>query len=118
MKLQDVNATIPDPIILHYMKKAGFIVNDPKLVKIVSLASQKFISDIINDCMQYNKLKTNTKSNQQTGATASATSTVNQAQTASANAQQKSSNAVLTLEDLTTVLQDYGINVKKPQYFM
>ena len=32
MKLEDINTTLPDSVINHYMKKAGFIVNDPKLV--------------------------------------------------------------------------------------
>lgn len=30
MKLEDINTTLPDSVINHYMKKAGFIVNDPK----------------------------------------------------------------------------------------
>lgn len=56
MKLEDINTTMPDQVINHYMKKAGFIVNDPKLVKIISIASQKFISEIVNDVMQHHKL--------------------------------------------------------------
>ena len=55
MKLEDINTTMPDQVINHYMKKAGFIVNDPKLVKIISIASQKFISEIVNDVMQHHK---------------------------------------------------------------
>jgi transcription initiation factor TFIID subunit 10 len=111
-KLQDVNSTIPDPVMLHYMKKAGFIVNDPKLVKILSLASQKFISEIINDCMQFHKIKTNTKLQ---------TTTVTGAQKPGLSIAEKlktPNSAILTLDDLSTVLQDYGISVKKPYYFM
>lgn len=116
--LQDTQPTIPDPVILHYMKKAGFIANDPKLVKIVSLASQKFISEIVSDCMQYHKLKTNNRS----------ASIINGAGNTSGNnatnssnkkaAQQQQQQATLTLDDLSHVLQDYGINVKKPYYFL
>ena len=71
-KLSDINTTIPDPVIMHYMKKAGFIASDPKLVKLISLASQKFISEIVNDCMQLHKLKTNTRP---TGAAATSSTT-------------------------------------------
>ena len=48
MKLDDINTTMPDQVINHYMKKAGFIVNDPKLVKIISIASQKFSVLLLN----------------------------------------------------------------------
>ncbi len=112
-KLQDINTTIPDPVIMHYMKQAGFISNDPKLVKIVSLASQKFISEIVNDCMQYNKLKTSTaKANGQTASATTSASIGSQA-----NDKKQMAN-VLTLDDLTLVLQEHGINVKKPLYFV
>ena len=95
------------------MKKAGFVVNDPKLVKILSLASQKFISEIINDCMQYHKIKTNSKSSLQLS-----TPQVSTQKLGNNSDNKKGNAAVLTIEDLSTVLQDYGINVKKPYYFM
>ena len=110
-KLHDVNSTIPDPVILHYMKKAGFLVNDTKLVKIVSLASQKFIAEIINDCMQFHKIKTSSKTTLQLLAPQKSSGSND-------SNKQQTNTAVLTIEDLSTVLQDYGINVKKPYYFM
>jgi transcription initiation factor TFIID subunit 10 len=61
----------------------------------VSLSAQKFISDIINDSLQHCKLRgtqTTKKGN-------------------------KDKRYVLTLEDLTPVLAEYGINVKKPLYY-
>ena len=115
-KLHDVNSTIPDPVILHYMKKAGFVVNDPKLVKIISLASQKFIAEIINDCMQFHKTKTSSKTTLQLLAPQAAPQK-SSGSNVNSNKQQ-TNTAVLTIEDLSTVLQDYGINVKKPYYFM
>ena len=97
------------------MKKAGFVVNDPKLVKILSLASQKFISEIINDCMQYHKIKTSSKSTLQLLAPQTAPQ---KSGGSNADNKKQQNTAVLTIEDLSTVLQDYGINVKKPYYFM
>lgn len=149
MKLDDINTTMPNSVVDHYMKKAGFIVNDPKLVKIVSIASQKFISEIVNDVMQHHKLKTKsatfnaataatgTATTNQTGAATTSTTTATGSTSktnattsekskstggdkASASAAGDKSQAplTLTLEDLTQVLTDYGINVKKPYYFM
>jgi hypothetical protein len=152
MKLDDVNTTMPDQVINHYMKKAGFIVNDPKLVKIISIASQKFVSEIVNDVMQHHKLKTKSATSQSNASAtqaASSTTAANSKTTAqdktkggatsnsattssnsngpqSSNAASASSNSgggntaplTLTLEDLSQVLTEYGINVKKPYYFM
>ena len=132
------------------MKKTGFIVNDPKLVKLVSIASQKFISEIVNDVMQHHKLRSKTIATTTTPANASgsatnaaaapsasasntaatsaapSTSTASTATTAASAKGAKSAAAAanpsgtltLTLEDLTHVLSEYGINVKKPYYFM
>jgi transcription initiation factor TFIID subunit 10 len=112
VKLQDINTTIPDPVILHYMKQSGFIANDPKLIKIISLASQKFISEIVNDCMQYSKLKTSTsKANAQSASAASSGAQSN-------DKKQTNNSNILTLDDLSLVLQEHGINVKKPMYFI
>lgn len=124
-KLKDVQTTLPETVVNHYMKKTGFIVNDSKLVKIISIASQKFISEIVNDVMQHHKLKSKTTGQgSATNASASGTnanqaSTTNQAQgQSSSSANKNATGLVLTLEDLSNVLTEYGINVKKPYYFM
>jgi transcription initiation factor TFIID subunit 10 len=149
-KLEDINTTLPDSVINYYMRKSGFIVNDPKLVKIISIASQKFISEIVNDVWQRQRLKTKQGSVPATSQAASTTSTnnptssnaataaagtssasasgseqpkltkaaANAANAASSNAANAANTAQLTLEDLTQVLADYGINVKKPYYFI
>lgn len=144
-KLSDINTTLPENVINYYMKKTGFIVNDPKLVKLVSIASQKFISEIVNDVMQHHKLRSKSTpapastsasatNNASVAASSSNISANNPTTSASAanqpnstaNTKAKASTAVtnaaagftLTLEDLTQVLTEYGINVKKPYYFM
>jgi transcription initiation factor TFIID subunit 10 len=96
MQLEDCAPTIPDLVTAFYMNSAGFESQDPRMVRLISLVAQKFISDIAYDALQYSKVK------------ASGQNTKKQA---------KDKKMVLTLEDLTPALEEYGIQAKKPPYF-
>ncbi|XP_051964536.1 transcription initiation factor TFIID subunit 10-like [Xyrauchen texanus] len=98
MQLEDYTPTIPDAVTGYYLNRAGFEASDPRIIRLISLASQKFISDIANDALQHCKMK----------GTASGSSR-NKA---------KDKKYTLTMEDLTPALSEYGINVKKPHYFI
>ncbi|AWP09418.1 putative transcription initiation factor TFIID subunit 10 isoform 3 [Scophthalmus maximus] len=88
---------IPDAVTGYYLNRAGFEASDPRIIRLISLASQKFISDIANDALQYCKMK----------GTASGSS----------RSKTKDKKYTLTMEDLTPALSEYGVNVKKPYYF-
>lgn len=64
-------------------------------MRLISVAAQKFISDIVNDALQHCKMR---------GA-GQTKKTV------------KDKRYTLTMEDLSPALSEYGINVKKPHYF-
>lgn len=66
-------------------------------VRLVSLAAQKFISEIANDALQHCK-----------------TRGVNQ----NTKTKGKDRRYTLTMEDLTPAVAEYGIIVKKPHYFV
>uniref|UniRef100_A0A3B4VG18 TAF10 RNA polymerase II, TATA box binding protein (TBP)-associated factor n=1 Tax=Seriola dumerili TaxID=41447 RepID=A0A3B4VG18_SERDU len=97
MQLEEYTPTIPDAVTGYYLNKAGFEASDPRIIRLISLASQKFISDIANDALQYCKMK----------GTASGSS----------RSKTKDKKYTLTMEDLTPALSEYGVNVKKPYYF-
>lgn len=97
MQLEDYTPTIPDAVTGYYLNRAGFEASDPRIIRLISLASQKFISDIANDALQYCKMK----------GTASGSS----------RSKTKDKKYTLTMEDLTPALSEYGMNVKKPYYF-
>ncbi|KAM6925274.1 transcription initiation factor TFIID subunit 10 [Xenentodon cancila] len=97
MQLEDYTPTIPDAVTGYYLNRAGFEASDPRIIRLISLASQKFISDIANDALQYCKMK----------GTASGSS----------RSKTKDKKYTLTMEDLTPALTEYGVNVKKPYYF-
>lgn len=94
--LEDYQPTIPDSVTSHIMHTSGFNTNDTRILRLASLASQKFIADIANDALQHCKMRTALSQNKK---------------------QTKDKRYTLTFEDLVPVLSEYGINIKKPQYF-
>lgn len=95
-QLEDYAPTIPDSVTGYYLNRAGFEATDPRITRLISLAAQKFISDIANDALQHCKMRQSGQSSKKQG---------------------KDKKLTLTMEDLTPALSEYGINVKKPAYF-
>ncbi|NXX49866.1 TAF10 factor, partial [Tricholaema leucomelas] len=97
LQLEDYTPTIPDAVTGYYLNRAGFEASDPRIIRLISLAAQKFISDIANDALQHCKMKGTTSG--------------------SSRGKSKDKKYTLTMEDLAPALAEYGINVKKPHYF-
>uniref|UniRef100_A0ACD5XW28 Uncharacterized protein n=1 Tax=Avena sativa TaxID=4498 RepID=A0ACD5XW28_AVESA len=51
--LMDYTPTIPDELVEHYLGRSGFHCPDVRLTRLVAVATQKFISDIASDSLQY-----------------------------------------------------------------
>ncbi|KAL9538285.1 hypothetical protein MBANPS3_011054 [Mucor bainieri] len=87
---------IPDAVIDYYLNKTGFDCDDARIKKLFALAAQKFVADIATDAFQFNQVKQSSR----------ATSKSN-----------KEKKIVLTMDDLSSALTEYGLNVKKPEYY-
>ena len=96
IQLEDYVPTIPDAVTVSYMHRAGFDQIDPRIVRLISLASQKFISDVVQDALQHCKMRGSGQSSRKSG---------------------KDKRYTLTMDDLAPALHEYGIHVKKPPYF-
>uniref|UniRef100_H2ZF82 Transcription initiation factor TFIID subunit 10 n=1 Tax=Ciona savignyi TaxID=51511 RepID=H2ZF82_CIOSA len=96
-QLEVYTPTIPDGVAEHYLNRAGVNTLDPAVVRLIALAGQKFISDIVNDAMQLNKMKGSSQT--------------------SRSAKTKDKRSLLTMDDLNPALTERGIKVKKPLYY-
>ncbi|KAI8991154.1 transcription initiation factor TFIID 23-30kDa subunit-domain-containing protein [Mycotypha africana] len=85
---------IPDAVTEYYLNKSGFYCDEVRVKRLLALATQRFIANMATDAFQYCKVR-------QSGSRKS----------------DKDKKAVLTMEDLSAALSEYGINIKKPDYY-
>ncbi|KAF9171404.1 Transcription initiation factor TFIID subunit 10 [Mortierella sp. AD011] len=95
--MENYNPIIPDAVTDYYLSRTGFDCDDVRIKRLLALAAQKFVSDIATDAFQYCKVRQQSQKRAAPG---------------------KEKKTVLTMEDLSDALGEYGINVKKPDYFM
>ena len=91
---------IPDAVTEYHLNKAGFQTSDVAITRLISLATQKFVSDIATDAIQYAKLR-----QQQT-------------QSKEKKLVFKDKRTVLTVDDLAGAMAEHGANMKKPEYYI
>lgn len=136
---------IPDAVTDYYLAKNGFETSDVKIKRLLALATQKFILDIAQDAFEYSRIRSASSvynssnpqvrakqllqgqqfANQQSISGSSGGSNTIDGQGDQQPAQQHStSNAgnqqgkiVLTMEDLSSALSEYGVNTSRPDFY-
>lgn len=88
---------IPEAVLDFCFTKAGLSSNDPKLKKLVSLVTQKLITDIATCAYQYHKIAQRASLKDKKGP--------------------KEKKLTLTLSDVENALKELGINISRPAYF-
>jgi len=126
LMLDDYEPLIPNEVTDYYLQRVGFESEDVRLKRLLSLAAQKFVSDIAADAFQYARLRTNAsggpgrpKAAEKNAATggAGAGGGPGTAGASSSSAKDKT-KTVLTMDDLSSALGEYGINARKPEFFL
>ncbi|KAI0704290.1 transcription initiation factor TFIID 23-30kDa subunit-domain-containing protein [Cytidiella melzeri] len=105
LMLDDYEPLIPNEVTDYYLQRVGFECEDVRLKRLLSLAAQKFVSDIAQDAYQHARIRANA-----TGGRSRATQ-------GPASARDKT-KTTLMMEDLSSALAEYGINSRKPEFYM
>lgn len=100
VQLEEYNPTVPECVVAHYLAAAGFEAQDPRLTRLIAIAAQKFLADVANDALQHCKTRSSSSHN------------------AKPHKPTKEKRYTMTMEDLVPALNEYGINAKKPYYFV
>ncbi|XP_071919846.1 transcription initiation factor TFIID subunit 10 isoform X2 [Coffea arabica] len=91
--LMDYTPTIPDELVEHYLAKSGFQCPDVRLVRLVAVATQKFIADVATDALQQCKARQSAVIKDKR------------------EKQQKDKRLILTMEDLSRALHEVNIKI-------
>ncbi|KIK63648.1 hypothetical protein GYMLUDRAFT_196421 [Collybiopsis luxurians FD-317 M1] len=108
LMLDEYEPLIPNEVTDYYLQKVGFQCEDPRLKRLLSLAAQKFVSDIAGDAFQHARIRTN----------AAGGRSRNQPLYSGPGSLKDRTRTTLTMDDLSAALQEYGINARKPDYYL
>ncbi|KAF2994303.1 Transcription initiation factor TFIID subunit 10 [Neopestalotiopsis sp. 37M] len=140
-KMDDYAPIIPDAVTNFYLAKAGLPPppqTDQRLARLLALATQKFVADIAADAYQYSRIRaSNTSANNPMGNLGAAAGLPIPGQ-AQPNAKDQGrggplgvqragyggggqggsqNRTVLTMEDLGMAVGEYGVNVKRSEFY-
>ncbi|KAH8678179.1 transcription initiation factor TFIID 23-30kDa subunit-domain-containing protein [Xylariales sp. PMI_506] len=143
-KMDDYTPIIPDAVTNFYMARSGLPPppqTDQRLARLLALATQKFVADIAADAYQYSRIRaSNTNANNPMGnlGAAAGIPIPGQSQAGSAAAKDQGrggplgiqragyggggqggsqNRTVLTMEDLGMAVGEYGVNVKRSEFY-
>ncbi|KAI3706622.1 hypothetical protein L6452_24497 [Arctium lappa] len=97
--LTDYTPTIPDELVEHYLAKSGFQCPDVRLIRLVAVATQKFVSEVATEALQQCKARQATVVRDKK------------------DKQQRDKRLIMNMDDLSKALQEYGVNAKHQEYF-
>ncbi|CAP67530.1 uncharacterized protein PODANS_6_11840 [Podospora anserina S mat+] len=142
-KMDDYAPIIPDAVTNYYMTRAGLPPppqTDQRLARLLALATQKFIADIAADAYQYSRIRaSNTSANNPMGNLGAAAGFPIPGQPANQPGAKdqgrggplgiqrpgyggggqgsQQNRTVLTMEDLGMAVGEFGVNVKRSEFY-
>ncbi|EGG10106.1 uncharacterized protein MELLADRAFT_71051 [Melampsora larici-populina 98AG31] len=120
LKMDDYKPVIPDEVAAYYLQRVGFECTDVRIQRLLALACQKFVADIAQDAFGYARTRTGQAPGGRQGplipnANSANLSHGNQPGTST---RKDRTRTVLTQEDLSQALGEYGINASRAPYYL
>lgn len=120
LKMDDYKPVIPDEVAAYYLQRVGFECTDVRIQRLLALACQKFVADIAQDAFGYARTRTGQAPGGRQGplipnANSANLSNGNQPGTST---RKDRTRTVLTQEDLSQALGEYGINASRAPYYL
>ncbi|SCU93957.1 LADA_0G05754g1_1 [Lachancea dasiensis] len=123
--MEDNPPIIPDAVIDYYLTRNGFDCADVRVKRLLALATQKFVSDIATDAYEYSRIRSAiTVHNSNNGQARARQLIMGQQQPGQLTQQQQQQNektkankVVLTVNDLSSAVSEYGLNVSRPDFY-
>jgi len=104
---QVFSSSVPDALTKQCLRSAGAYTDEQALVRLVSMASQVFLTDVLRECVEFSKRRENLGGRANTSSTRASTAS-----------NTSSNHLLLTVQDLSQALATRGINLGHPPYFM
>lgn len=98
ININDFTPLIPDIVLDHLLERSGIDCADKETKKAISLLAQKFITDVAISSFQFHK--------------------IHQKAAQKDKRFPKEKKLTLHMNDLEKALEEYGIDVSRPSYFM
>lgn len=129
---------IPDAVTDYYLSLSGLSTADPRLKRLLALATQKFIADIATDAYQYSRIRQNSSNASgvpgigalNVGAGGGAGGAGGGAGGGGSfrpiarpgfggggGSGGSAGRTVLTMEDLGSAVGEYGVNTRRPEFY-
>lgn len=106
LMLDDYEPLIPSEVTDYYLQRVGFECEDVRLKRLLALAAQKFVSDIAADAYQHARIRTNAAGGRA------------RAPVGGPGGVKDKTRTTLTMDDLSAALSEYGINARKPEFYL
>ncbi|KCV71007.1 hypothetical protein H696_01952 [Fonticula alba] len=105
MSLRDTPTVIPDAITTYYMQRAGFECSDVRMKRLISLAAQKFLTDLARDAFSHSLLRLQGEEARMMAET-------------KRRARKQDRKHVLTVDDLSAALSEEGVRLRRPEHLI
>ncbi|AET39281.1 Taf10p Ecym_4214 [Eremothecium cymbalariae DBVPG len=125
--MTDYPPIIPDAVIDYYLTKNGFECADIRVKRLLALATQKFVSDLASDAYEYSRIRSSIAVHNSNNGQARARQLMLGQQKPGAqqitqqqqqqNEKTNANKVTLTVNDLSSAVAEYGLNISRPDFY-